>query len=336
MDGIASTLGTRMTTKGESFPFYILPYPLLVLLAFRMIRPSLETSAQQQQQIQIKWNCRRLLEHIYDDYAKTLSPEEWECLPPRSHIMEIDTFKQFKDASPFDKRDIHPGYVATFFPSFIEGVQRRQRTRIIELFSNIESKEVKIVVTEDLSELAALVVSCKRHSSNRLLIGWKNVFRHLMRGWNDCTDCKVEPAAIVDAAMVISAAGMDPSKTTASEMDDLDGRFICGNCTPASYRGRQSCEVYTWVECVRHFPMNYLGVVSVAQNSFRFSTLKTRRSEVTQRIRHQDGFVLPQQHHDSFERMNHRIRHMTVVYGVAITVRSTTNIRPLGWMLSNM
>ena len=231
-----------------------------------MVKLSLETCEQQQHQGLIQSARGYHLERVYHEYIKALSPEEWEHLPPAKRIMEIDTFKQFRDTPPFDKRgDMHPGYVATFFPSFIEEIQRRQRNRIIKLFSNTQSKETKIVVTEDLYMLAALVVSCKRHNSNCLLIGWKNIFCHLMRSRKDCINCKVESAAMVDAAMVISAAGMDPSKTTVSEMDNLDGRFICGNCTPESYRGCQSCEVYTWMECVRHFSMNYLNVFSAAQ-----------------------------------------------------------------------
>jgi len=226
-----------------------------ILLAFRTIKLLLETLAEKRRQNQIHWKRVDFLQHVYHDYAKTLSPEEWEYLPLPSRITEIDTFKQFRDTlPPFDKQDsdMHPGYIATFFPSFIEGFQRRQRNRILELASNIELQGMKIAVTEDSYKLAALVVSCKQHRPE-CLIGWKNIFRHLMTGWQDCRHCKVEPAAIVDAATVISAAGMDPSKTTVSEMDDLDGRFICGNCAPESYRGCQSCEVYTWMECVRHF-----------------------------------------------------------------------------------
>src|SRR6266545_5763680 len=109
-----------------------------------MIKPLLETSAQRQWENQIRSDRRCLLEYVYHDYAKTLSPEEWEHLPPPSRIMEIDTFKQFRDTPPSDKRgDLHPGYIATYFPSFVEGVQKRQHNRIIELFSNIGSEQMK-------------------------------------------------------------------------------------------------------------------------------------------------------------------------------------------------
>ena len=160
--------------------------PYFVLLAFRTIKLLLETSAEKQRQNQIRWKHSDFLQHVYHDYAKTLSPEEWEYLPPSSCIMEIDTFKQFRDTlPPSDKQDMHPGYIATFFPSFIEGFQRRQRNRILELASNIELQGMKIAVTEDSYKLAALVVSCKRYYSN-CLIGWKNIFRHLMTDWEDC------------------------------------------------------------------------------------------------------------------------------------------------------
>jgi len=56
-----------------------------------------------------------------------------------------------------------------------------------------------------------------------------------------------------DAAVaIVNLFGLDPQKVTAKELDEKNGRFLCGNCPGAGFRGIWGHKAFTWRECVAH------------------------------------------------------------------------------------
>jgi len=232
-------------------------------VAFRQIKPIIESLVKEVKITRIETERRKLLKGIYQDYLKARPPGEWQYLPEPDtrRILEIEGFKEFLEA-PFDERgDIFPGYAVAFFPDFIDNWVKGHQEEIVGILPDLEDAEETFEAKVQRLELATSVVTCRDcNDSSHLglvLVGWKNICRHLRstsHGYPDnCQTYEVNHHAVAAAASLVSCVGLDPLTTTMDDMNRRDDRFMCGTCLPEDYRGRRFMRVYTWLECVCYF-----------------------------------------------------------------------------------
>lgn len=232
-------------------------------LAFRQIKPIIEELVKEVKNSRIKTERRKLLKGIYQDYLKARPPGGWQYLPDADtgRILELEGFKEFLE-TPFDKRgDISPAYAVTFFPDFIDNWVKEHQENIVCILPDLEDAEETFEAKVQRLELATSVVSCRdcndSSHSGLVLVGWKNICRHLRstsHGYPDnCQTYEVNHHAVAAAASLVSCVGLDPLTTTVDDMNRRDDRFMCRSCLPEYHRGRRFMRVYTWLECVCHF-----------------------------------------------------------------------------------
>ena len=218
----------------------------------------METLVQNRKETRLKTERLQLLESIYKDYQKSLTPDEWQYLPPGRLVKDIEGFSEFKDA-PYDKRgDMAPGYAAQLFPAFIADWTRSQQLETLKLFPQPEGFEEPFETRLKRLDLATSVVTCMGCKytvrDGWTLLGWKSICRHRrnnMPGFvHPCSTYEVNDNAVAAAASLVSCVGLDPSTATIEEMNARNDRFMCGNCMAEDGHGVRGLKAYTWVECV--------------------------------------------------------------------------------------
>jgi hypothetical protein len=205
----------------------------------------------------LKVERQKLLESVYQDYLKSLNPNEWQYLPPPQLVHSIEGFSEFLNA-PYDKKgDMPPSYAVSLFPDFIVDWTSKQQEAVVSLFPppvpdlEHQAKLKKL-------ELATSVFTCLdcryKFRDGRVLLGWKNICQHRRSvagsNINVCGTQELNEVASAAATSLVSCVGLDPATTTIEQMDMRNDRFLCGNCTSEPSRGVIGLKVYNWVECV--------------------------------------------------------------------------------------
>lgn len=210
----------------------------------------------------LKRERQLLLEGIYRDYEKTLSPDAWESQPPALLVKDMKGFSEFLNAPYVERGEIAPGYAASLFPDFVADWTRKQQLEIVQLLYPGEPDQDLEIALEKL-EVATSVITCSdcklKNQAGRALLGWKNICLHKRNTVSPhqypCSTFEVNSVATTAAAAIVSCAGLNPETATIREMDTLNARFMCGNCLPETSRGMSGLKVYTWIECVNAFPV---------------------------------------------------------------------------------
>ncbi|PPQ75374.1 hypothetical protein CVT24_013157 [Panaeolus cyanescens] len=226
--------------------------------AFRKLRPIFEHNVANRKVARLKMERREHLQSIYTNYVKTLAPTEWQSLPPKETIQDIEGFHEFLDAEYNERGHVTTEYAVSLFPSFIEGWRKRVRDAITSLESSSD-KESTTLRCRDL-DLATSILKCEGcrliHRCGKAIFGWEDVFLHkstLFAGYSRYCD-DLEWSNVGEAAVValLRCLGLDEKTTTIKELDQRDDRFICGNCMPRNSGNVNGLRVYSWRECVLH------------------------------------------------------------------------------------
>ncbi|KAF8163500.1 hypothetical protein B0H34DRAFT_325856 [Crassisporium funariophilum] len=230
--------------------------------AFRKVRPRLEEAVVKRKVERLKVERQMLLESLYNDWRKTVDPDEWQYHPPPVLVNTIAGFSEFLNADYKSRGDVTPAYAATLFPDFVESWTSRQRDKIVQLLPALPD-----VTDEDLDsklrrmELVTSVFSCHdcryREACGWALIGWKNICQHRCiqpfgRYFLSCKKIVFEENLSAAAASLVSCLGLDPRTTTLEDMAGRDARFLCGNCTSERSNGVTGLKAYRWMECISH------------------------------------------------------------------------------------
>ena len=191
-----------------------------------------------------------------------MEPDSWQYHPPSSFVTTLAGFADFLNAKYDTRGDVDPEYANTvFFASIITWTQE-QRERIAALVkpSSPESPDEETLESKmERLELATSIMRCDdckfRSTRGFALVGWENIFRHIcleaMSSFDPCQAIRLDEGACAAAASLVGCLGLNPKTTTIKDMDERDGRFLCGNCMSETSRGITGLKVYTWKECVR-------------------------------------------------------------------------------------
>ncbi|KAF9526955.1 hypothetical protein CPB83DRAFT_856874 [Crepidotus variabilis] len=234
--------------------------------AFRLVKPKLEQHVITRKEGRLKQEREKVIENIYTSYLRSQEPDKWQYLPQPRFVKNMDKdcplVKDFLTA-PFTHRgDIRPGDVVEFFPAFANSWTKGLQEEILAVFSKEQPHIEALSFDDQLArlDLATTILTCTdckyKARNGRVLIGWDNICRHrrsTMPGYLEpCGTYEVNDNAVAAAASLVSCVGLDPSSTTAKEMDERDDRFLCGNCMPEYHHGVNGLKVYSWFECVQH------------------------------------------------------------------------------------
>ena len=237
---------------------------------------------------------------ICASYRSRVPPHDWWRCPPPAALMDAPCFQEYINqsiahATTFDQDPI--SLLPQIANDWIED-RRRALYRAIGLGS-------KVLANDSLDELnlAKCVFVCMQCRSGGYvdrppvvsLCGWRRACTHMCHiKSKDHTLLEFSWRGEEVVTAMLESLGMDPGTTTAQEMDDLDMRFLCGDCEIGTHRkGILGKKVYTWAECVRFEGSFLLIASSLTGLAFR-STMRCKRRRHL--IRH--SFPCPIKRHD--------------------------------------
>ena len=205
----------------------------------------------------------------------------WNSLPPDELVRELEYFDQFINAESNDLSELPQEISDSVLDGIIDKTFEKPKRFIAKVIyltkkpedGPINMDEQDILTIEPILNLATSVFSCRhceadKSSSNATaLVGWNQLRRHLYcftRGklpapkekkGNFSVPLRLERDAAGVVLSLLRLLGLDPSTTTASEMDELDPRFACLDCKPLSIKGMKGHEILDWRECVKFLPL---------------------------------------------------------------------------------
>ncbi|KAJ7754550.1 hypothetical protein B0H16DRAFT_1372568 [Mycena metata] len=212
-----------------------------------------------------------LVEQVYDEYKKTLVPEQWRFLPGLYEVCQLPAFRAVLDApSDVDVELAHFDEAAGTLPTFTPAWTAARKAEILRLVPDPREESTSQVQSPQLLNLATTIFQCTQPlcsspSGIPTVVGWEGAVGHR------CTDNGewafahyLEPSSVetvvafsergsTAAASLATLAGLDEKGTTADEMDMLDLRFLCLACHPHSINGKDTYMVYSWRLAVSHF-----------------------------------------------------------------------------------
>ncbi|TFK63919.1 hypothetical protein BDN72DRAFT_963601 [Pluteus cervinus] len=220
-----------------------------------------------------------LVNQLWTRFQHTQKVSTWEHLPPVEHIMGLkpihslmvdgiirrlkgdqagteDKYEKYFDQLP----DLITRWQNGLY-SHYNGIIPRSACRIprnSDSWSDLEFLEA-------MFSRATCVFECmncptERNGTpwqpGRVLIGWKAFNGHLacpFRSWRDKLEYSYVGATAASA--LVTLAGLDPQTALETDVDALDYRFTCANCSigPTGRRGYRGHKAWTWRECVYHF-----------------------------------------------------------------------------------
>ncbi|KAJ7037944.1 hypothetical protein C8F04DRAFT_1090727 [Mycena alexandri] len=211
-----------------------------------------------------------LVEQIYNEYKKTLVPEQWRFLPGLHEVCQFPAFRAVLDApSDVEVELAHFEEAASALPTFTPAWTAARKDEILRLIPGLRDESTSQVPSPQLLDLATTIFQCTQplchtQSHNKAAVGWEGAVGHRCMAYGKWAFGHYLHASIetvvafsergsTAAASLVTLAGLDEKWTTADEMDMLDLRFVCLACHPQSINNKDTYAVYSWREAVYHF-----------------------------------------------------------------------------------
>lgn len=232
---------------------------------------------------------QKLVDDVYHKFANSrFTTDMWGSLPPADVVRELDYFKDFINSETEEVGELSAERSVEQLNAFIETSFEKPK-RALTFASLLTTGKMKDYAGKgherefDVLELATSVFSCppceaeaKAPSEASALVGWKELKNHLY-----CTTSKekisastsqdktgnsrleiplrADKAGTKDAISLLKMLGLDPSTTTAGQLDALDPRFLCLCCPREVSKGIAGRKAMGWRESVcRHLePVMY-------------------------------------------------------------------------------
>lgn len=269
----------KMTRKGTVCLF---PYHLVLTLVyseFRFHKDFLVSTVRKRAIKRLRCARKDEINAKCEHYRATLPPREWAHFPPTRDIMKAPVFAQYIKQELDRPTSFPTAEAMKVLPGIIAEWRDTKREELARQWMQETGSSLPIDEAEDRLYLAKSVFLCtqckgldRRCKLGELLCGWDAALSHLCYmafesyyngGYLNDLD-EIDGAVTVGhreleysmkAERVVSSLlediGLDPSTTTAKQMDDLDSRFFCGKCPEAVHRkGVYGKKAYTWKECV--------------------------------------------------------------------------------------
>ncbi|KAF4614830.1 hypothetical protein D9613_002720 [Agrocybe pediades] len=226
--------------------------------AYRQIRTKLEEIVTRRKVSRLTAERRSLLEGIFRDYKKAKEPETWQYLPPSCLASNLEGFSTFLNADFTDRGNVSMECAVSLFPEFVAEWTRDRKLKILRLFAPEPQDDFDNLFKR--LELATSVVTCRecklRRTEGLAMFGWKQICLHMRTiapgHENPCINYEIMDSSKLAVSSLIRCVGLDPTTTTAEEMNDRDDRFLCGDCMAFNSNGGSGLKAYTWTECAAH------------------------------------------------------------------------------------
>lgn len=238
----------------------------------------------------MKRERRVIVDKTYDDYKRTLKPEQWAGLPPSDIVACEDVFCDYIAQDTLtDVKELDVPKAMAAFPETINNWHFQRQKELYDLLPGVEiedeyvyleEKECEGLSVEEISKrttelrkakkasmkakmdermkLARTMFSCISCKSGRhaglAVFGWKEACVHMAGSYSHYFHSNWEFCSVgyAAASSLISQLGLDPDTATLEEVDAKDARFLCMNCPTKSHKRVQGRKAYTWRECVAH------------------------------------------------------------------------------------
>ncbi|KAF8878942.1 hypothetical protein BD779DRAFT_1474561 [Infundibulicybe gibba] len=199
----------------------------------------------------------QMLQKLYLQYAKSVVPRQWCYLPDFNDLIEFPACKNIVEddnSVPESPSSFLP--VVEQFPTLIQEWISIKKARITAML------EPTPETVDDPLDLAVSVFECasnpcfgrQKLSPLSPLISWEVVAAHSCQPASQClptgnlpTSVRVSHLGSITAAALVREAGLDPASATIAQMDALDLRFACIECSKPGWRMLGS-----WKVAVKH------------------------------------------------------------------------------------
>lgn len=212
---------------------------------------------------------------MYHHYATSrFSAEMWSSLPPVEVVRELNYFKRFINSESDVVGDLLTERSAEQLDAFIDTSFEKPKMvlTMASLLTNGKKKSECHDYQFEVLELATSVFSCppceadtETASDASALVGWKELKNHLYCASPKDTaststaherkgkfefPLRANKSGIKDALSLLKLLELDPSTTTAEELDKLDPRFLCMCCPREVSKGQTGRKAMKWRESV--------------------------------------------------------------------------------------
>lgn len=208
--------------------------------------------------VDIVTDRKRLIRNLYVAFQKGLPPQEWDSLPADDAISEFEPFSALVHASSISRLKISDCEEALAqLPELISTWRERKQVELVNLVSEslLHSGEAGPLTTAclDLATSVFWCLTCWGGDDDAMcLIGSQDIRTHigclrlfqLPHGW-----ISLNNAGSFATESLVELLNLDPSTMSARDLDNLNPRFICGNCAK-SPEVAGGYKILTWRDCV--------------------------------------------------------------------------------------
>ncbi|RDB15675.1 hypothetical protein Hypma_003937 [Hypsizygus marmoreus] len=216
---------------------------------------------------------RSIIKATFTKYENSLPPKERLTLPHYDNLLTSDAFSILVESPPRLWRDLVAvsGLVAHWRTQKMRDLLNTVPAAGDLDLNDVESMARKLAFANSVftrSNCDNTIGSCSLEcdppagdftrcntKNGRCFFGWEDVSVYakchmlVSAGGRRLLFSDVGSSA---ATELVQFLGLDPLATSASDMDDLGARMICGNCAAEEHWSVCGCEVLTWRECVSH------------------------------------------------------------------------------------
>ncbi|KAG8928892.1 hypothetical protein FRC01_005208 [Tulasnella sp. 417] len=242
------------------------------------IKPKVEAVVQRWQRFRIESERKKVFESRYDDFQKTYDASPDELLPDSCTVLRWPSIAQFIKANG---DDIEPTVFDEAFhilPSLIDQWRRVTRIDLARMILEAQGGSGSAGEDPETAEKAGILhlatsifVSCaglKGVRTHSPTVHWVETINKLecicfsdrsgtrktLKGVKAQDEIELGcilavPDWIAQAKEVVQAAGLDPGTATAKDMDNINLRFWCNECTGVKWNGNVA---RNWRNCIAH------------------------------------------------------------------------------------
>ncbi|KAF8878925.1 hypothetical protein BD779DRAFT_1676616 [Infundibulicybe gibba] len=206
----------------------------------------------------------KMIRELYMEYVESVTPQQWCYLPDIRALIEFPVFKSILE----DDSDVSvspPGLLLAMeqFPTLIQEWNLAKKARVTAMLGPLSG------TIDDPLELAVSVFECASNPCFGKSSGWDEIQRFPLISWEAIAAHSCQPASWclpmghaptnvgvshqggITAVALVREAGLDPASATIAQMDALDLRFACLECSPSDPWNQQKIG-YPWKSAVEH------------------------------------------------------------------------------------
>lgn len=232
---------------------------------------------------------RNVARSRYDIFKKTYDASPDNLLPHEDFITDVPLLKGVIQS---EGDDISPSIFDDAFeklPNILDDLRRKRRINLAKILLEAQATPGDVIPDPNAAEKDGILllatsffISCSwnwaRHNECR--IHWINTLHKHLSSRNHALGGTLKPSheemrciravpeSIQRAKALVQAAGLDPEKATQTDMDEMDARFWCKDCSVLKTHGTKVAR--NWRNCVSldllvPFPLTDANILCAAR-----------------------------------------------------------------------